>query len=133
MKKIVRLTESDLVRLVNRVINEQSETKEDFLKGLKKDFLKKGFQSQQGVNSLLSMKKGDYQVEAFDERRGNVLNLTNLGMNKELISISLKNYSMFGPFEVKYIKADKNGSYKIVKTEKLNGNEVGRIIEKFGQ
>ena len=51
MKKIVRLTESDLVRIVKRVINEQNESKEQLEAKIKKTF---------GISSFCDVRNKTY-------------------------------------------------------------------------
>ncbi len=64
MGKIVRLTESDLVRLVKRVINEQSTNNNEnwhFFADLKSQFIPKGFVEDKMANTygVLQLTKGD--------------------------------------------------------------------------
>lgn len=132
MSKVIRLTESDLVRLVKRVIQEQPETLEAFLQNVKKDFLKKGFKPFKGSGSLLSMSKGTYSVDVYDEDGHKKLILSNTGTSPGSTIIYLDNYSVFGPFVVEYLKGGPNGGMKKIKTEKLDGYKIGQLLQNFG-
>ncbi len=61
MKKIVRLTESDLVRLVKRVINEQENAHHTIYKDLKDRYIPYGFREEDytKMNAGLLLMKGD--------------------------------------------------------------------------
>ncbi len=145
MAKIVRLTEQDLVRLVNRVIKEQNSgnksstytkadyekefSKENWLKNAKKIFLDKGYKVTH--NSDLVMKKDNKEVrhntignESYD------LTISNYPAFK-VVQISLENFNAMGPFKITYIKRGNVGSAQQTSTQNMNGSEVGQLLRKF--
>jgi len=67
MSKIVRLTESDLTRIVKRVINEQQKQDPHFIfKNLKNRFIPLGFKVVEYPGSnIVSLEKGDDMNGAF--------------------------------------------------------------------
>jgi len=66
MKKIMRLTESDLVRIVKRVINEQSGTSgHSTFYILKKEFEPSGFKFNKYNESLMDLANGDDMNGAY--------------------------------------------------------------------
>ena len=91
MGKIVRLTEQDLVRLVNRVINEQTEKEKEFVNSIKKRFISKGYKVQNYGNTsgigLLNMTKGkEYDVSIIKDGP----NKLKLDLSKHLINPKTK-------------------------------------------
>jgi hypothetical protein len=145
MAKIVRLTEQDLVRLVNRVIKEQNSgnksstytkgdyekehSKENWLKKAKNLFKQRGYKLIS--NSPFLMKKDNREVR-YENLLGNdmfSLNISNYPAFDNT-QINLKNYSPQGPFKVKYYKRGKVGETQVNEVE-MNGWEVWQLLEKF--
>ena len=137
MAKIVRLTEQDLVRLVNKVIKEQSaesdylkeHTKENWLKKAKNLFKQRGYKL---ISSSPFVMKKDNREVRYENLLGNdvfSLNISNYP-SFDNTQINLKNYHPMGPFEVKYYKRGKVGETKVTKKE-MNGYEVWQLLEEF--
>jgi len=145
MAKIVRLTEQDLVRLVNRVINEQNSgnksstytkgdyekehSKENWLKNAKNLFMQKGYKVI--GNSPFVMKKGKNEIrhENFSGNDVFSLKIDNYPafVNTE---INLDNYNPQGPFKVKYYKRGNVGETQVTETQ-MNGSEVWKLLQDF--
>jgi hypothetical protein len=145
MGKIVRLTEQDLVRLVNRVINEQTEKEKEFVNSIKKRFISKGYKVQNYGNTsgigLLNMTKGkEYDVSIIKDGP----NKLKLELSKHLINPKTKKYefssieihvdnygeSIHGGGPTYRYKVDYYGDGgKFIKSESLNGYEFGVLID----
>lgn len=140
MKKILRLTESDLTRLVKRVIQEQSEQGED-LKTIKNLFVSKGYSfnpaggyklhGHKETTGPIKGKDGKYvwNYEVYipskpgnqlwiDKRRRNEMG----GTESENIIINLN-----GPEHM--VKQVKNG--KTINTQTLDLNRVLELIQDY--
>jgi hypothetical protein len=145
MAKIVRLTEQDLVRLVNRVINEQTEKEKGFVNNIKKRFISKGYTVKNyGGGSLLNMTKGkEYSVSIHKEEypKKLVLDLSKHFINPETkkyefqsINIDVVNYdeSLNGGGPIYRYKVDYYGDGgKFIKTENLNGFQFGELLDNY--
>ena len=145
MAKIVRLTEQDLVRLVNKVIKEQNSgnksstytkgdykkefSKESFLNNTKNTFLQKGYKVIK--NSPLLMKKDNKEVR-YETIGKEMIQLTISNYPSfNVIQISLDNFNPMGPFKVEYIKRGNVGDAQTTNVKSLNGSEVWEIFQKF--
>ena len=132
MSKIIRLTENDLIRLVNKVIKEQN-TKTDgendiyggFLNKIKNILREKGYNNvkKQKLNiyteNLISMAKGNNKVENFSDDEGDFIQLSkNNHPNYEFKKIyfsGLKDIN--GPYKVEYYTRVGDEKPKLIKTE----------------
>ena len=65
MKKVIRLTESDLTRIIKRVLNEQSQTS-PIPKELQSCLMKIGFDSSQSVPSCIKLYIMGPPTDLFD-------------------------------------------------------------------
>jgi hypothetical protein len=149
MAKIVRLTEQDLVRLVNRVINEQTEKEKEFVNSIKKRFISKGYKVRNYGNingiqtiGLLNMTKGkEYSVNIMKDGP----NKLKLELSKHLINPKTKKYE-FSSIEIHVVNYDESihgggptyrykvdyygDGGKFIKSESLNGYQFGELIDK---
>lgn len=66
MKKVIRLTESDLTRIVKRVLNEQSQPSSPIPKELQSCLMKIGFDSSQSVPSCIKVYTMGPPTDIFD-------------------------------------------------------------------
>ena len=145
MSKVIRLTEQDLVRLVKRVINEQTEKEKGFVNDIKKRFIAKGYTVKNyGIGgSLLNMSKGkEYSVSIHKEKYPEelVLDLDKNFINPETkkyesqsISIHVVNYdeSMNGGGPNYRYKVDYYNGGKFIKTENLTGFQFGELLDNY--
>jgi len=91
MKKIVRLTESDLVRIVTRVVNEQSSQK-DYDSAFDVVF------NKYGKDNICNVKMGD-KTFPYDE----AVKKFQIEINKKYNSKKVKEDGLFGPKTRAYI------------------------------
>ena len=148
MAKIVRLTEQDLVRLVNKVINEQTEKEKEFVDKIKKRFISKGYTVKNygkdfnGIR-VLNMSKGkEYDMSIRKDGPNKLL----LELSKHLINPKTKKYefsaikinvdnydeSLNGGGPTYRYKADYYGDGgKFIKSESLGGYEFGQLLDNY--
>ena len=89
MKKIVRLTESDLVRIVKRVINEQNESKEQLEAKIKKTF---------GISSFCNVRNKTYPYNEDVKKLQEILKQQRYNASPEgKIGVYLKPDGILGP------------------------------------
>lgn len=148
MAKIVRLTEQDLVRLVNRVINEQTEKEKEFVDKIKKRFISKGYTVKNygkdfnGIR-VLNMSKGkEYNMRIIKNGPNKLLlelskNLINPKTKKyefSAIKIHVDNYdeSVHGGGPDYRYKVDYYGDGgKFIKSENLGGFQFGELLDNY--
>ena len=134
MKKILRLTESDLVRLVKRVISEQSSmTFQDYMDELLKDpvlFLNKLNSDEQFKNSYIQSYKSTSVKDANFDLLGQT-KIKHLLNNGVVISGIIKDRST--DEIIKNFEASTYDEYleslKFVQDEKAKGRDVMRIAQ----
>jgi hypothetical protein len=143
MRKIVRLTEQDLVRLVNKVISEQSSKSPSdkgdtgihgFFNKIKNVLIKKGYNKVPATDptfSWISLAKGKNRVETMIEDGKSFIALNkNNHPNYEVTKIytdGLKDIN--GPYKVEYYTVKYEDNPKLIKTENLNAGEVLQLIQ----
>jgi len=134
MSKIIRLTESDLVRLVNRVIKEQKFGTDFDATQLKKLLSLRGFKlipnPPGGLASGWVMTKGMLRAEMHFE--GSAVILTDKSKGQEVRLPPVVNDEQ--EYSISYNSIDKN--WKQVggdKTAKLNGQEIIDVCDDFAQ
>jgi hypothetical protein len=102
MKKIIRLTESDLVRLVKRVINEQQE---DFRKKLEEKgyVLDNNLQSGKLSDIVNKLKKDTGMTNYYYNNKNGVQMVTD--GKKVVFIVAPKNIRELGPYEFESIES----------------------------
>jgi len=137
MKKIVRLTEQDLVRLVNRVLKEQVNNDkgiDGFFNKIKNILIKKGYNKVMPVDNRfpwISMSKGKNRVDTLIENEQSFILLSkNNHPNYEKTKIYIDGLKdINGPYKVEYYKVKYDESPKLIKSENLNAGEVLQLIQ----
>jgi hypothetical protein len=142
MAKIVRLTEQDLVRLVNRVINEQKTyTKADnengidgFFNKIRNILIKKGYNKVNPVDNRfphIAMAKGKNRVDTLIENDHSFILLSKNGRpNSEKTKIYIDDLKdINGPYKVEYYTVTENVGFKLNKTENMNVGQVLQLIQ----
>jgi hypothetical protein len=145
MAKIVRLTENDLVRLVKKVINEQTSKEKEFINKIRNRFLAKGYKESNYKSEivLLAMTKGKgYDISIRKDGPNKlVLELTKAIINPNTkkyefrsINIQVDNYdeSLQGGGPSYKYKVDYYGDGgKLIKSESLGGFEFGELLDNY--
>jgi hypothetical protein len=145
MGKIIRLTENDLVRLVKKVINEQTSKEKEFINKIRSRFLAKGYKE--------SNYKMEYLLLAMEKGKGNNISIWNDGPNKLLleltkaiinpntkkyefssIKIHVDNYdeSLQGGGPSYKYKVDYYGDNgQLIKSDSLDGFQFGQLLDNY--